>query len=77
MCDFGRQASPKGGFVEEDRHIAAEQKSRAKKNESAGSHIPGSIGREKSYFGYVGGGDESSAKMTAVFLSGSAVLESG
>ena len=52
-------------------------KSRAKKNESAVSHIPGSIGREKSYFGYVGGGDESSAKMTAVFLSSSAVLESG
>jgi len=73
MCDFGREPSPKGGFVEEDRHIAAEQKSRAKKNESAGSHIPGAIGREKSYFGYVGGGGESSAKMTAVSLESKAV----
>ena len=47
MCDFGREASPKAGLVEEGWDIAAEHDFHAQNAESAGSYVTGAFAREK------------------------------
>ena len=69
MCEFGRQASPKDGVVGDGGYIGFERENHTQNAENAGIYITGVLVREKPCFGYIGGGDEPSAKSDGGFLS--------